>query len=79
MIDQQTDAIHDGNWILTYSGKKFWPMAPRAEDLDIVDIAHALSNNCRYTGHVRKFYSVAQHSVLASQLVPEEHAMKGKQ
>ena len=50
-------------WIVTYTGKKFWPLDPRPEDIDIIDIAHALSNICRFTGHVREFYSVAQHSV----------------
>lgn len=53
-------------WIRTYTGKKFWPLDPRPEDVDILDIAHALSNTCRYTGHCRSFYSVAEHSVLVS-------------
>ncbi len=70
-----TDALHEGNWILTFTGKRFHPMAPKVEDLCIEDIAHALSNNCRFTGHVRSYYSVAQHCVLASHLVPEEHAL----
>lgn len=50
-------------WIQTYSGKKFWPLNPRPEDVDILDIAHALSNKCRFTGHCDRFYSVAQHSI----------------
>lgn len=56
--------------IRTFTGRKFWPLQPRAEDLDIRDIAHALSNICRFTGHVRKFYSVAEHSVRVSELLP---------
>lgn len=53
-------------WIETYTGRNFWPLAPRVKDLDIEDIAHSLSNLCRYTGHTVSFYSVAQHCVLAS-------------
>lgn len=63
-----------GDWIQTYSGRKVWPLSPQPIDLDIEDIAHALSNICRYTGHVREFYSVAQHSVIASRIVPVEFA-----
>lgn len=52
-----------GDWMQTYSGRQFWPMDPRAEEIDIRDIAHALSNQCRYAGHCISFYSVAEHCV----------------
>lgn len=55
-----------GDWIQTYSGGKFYPLDPHEEDINIVDIAHALSNLCRYTGHSNKFYSVAQHSIIGT-------------
>lgn len=45
----------------TYTGREFYPMNPRAEDVDVVDIAHALANTCRFGGHCKRFYSVAQH------------------
>jgi hypothetical protein len=66
-----------GGWIQVFSGKQIWPIDPRIGDFDIKDIAHALSNICRFAGHVRKFYSVAQHSVLVSHSVPEGMAMEG--
>ncbi len=60
----------DHSWIVTFTGKRFYPLAPRVEDIDIVDIAHALSNICRFTGHCSTFYSVAQHSILCAQMAP---------
>lgn len=39
-----------GDWIQTYTGRQFWPMNPRQEDVCIEDIAHALSMLCRYNG-----------------------------
>lgn len=63
-----------GDWSETWTGKLFYHQDPRPEEVDILDILHALSNISRYTGHSR-FYSVAEHSVLVSQLVPEEHAL----
>lgn len=62
--------------ILTYTGKTFDYLNPNKEQVCIEDIAHALSNICRFTGHTRKFYSVAQHCVLASYLVPFEYALQ---
>lgn len=51
-----------GDWIITYSGRRFYPMDPRTEDIFIEDIAHALSLLNRFTGHTKFPYSVAQHS-----------------
>jgi len=50
----------------TISGRIFNYNDIRPEDISIFDIAHSLSNICRFTGHLRDFYSVAQHSVLVS-------------
>ena len=61
-----------GDWIQTFSGGQFWPIDPRPEEIRIVDIAHALSNVCRFTGHVSEFYSVAQHSVHVMQLLDSD-------
>lgn len=62
------------DWIQTYTGRAYFPAAPRAGDVDIRDIAHALSMLCRYTGHVTRFYSVAEHSIHVSNLVPSHLA-----
>ena len=58
-----------GDWIATYRGIRFWPFDPRPEEIDILDIAHALANICRWGGHCNHFISVAQHSVYVSQHV----------
>jgi len=47
--------------ITTYQKKRFDPLEATSEDLDIRDIAHALSLMCRANGHFPKFHSVAQH------------------
>lgn len=64
-----------GDWMQTLSGKRYYPMSPRAEDIVPEDIAHALGMLCRYGGHVRKFYSVAEHCVLMSLAVPIEDSL----
>lgn len=63
------------DWMQTYTGRAFYPLEPIASDIDPVDIAHALSLLCRYGGHVRRFYSVAEHCVLMSDAVAPEHAL----
>lgn len=63
--------------IYTFTGRRFWPLQPKAEEVALQDIAHALSNICRFTGHTNHFYSVAQHSVLVSRTVPAEFALWG--
>lgn len=55
-------------WIQTYTNKHFYPFDPNPDDICIEDIAHSLSLQCRFTGHSKVFYSVAQHSVLVSEL-----------
>lgn len=65
------------DWVCTFSGAQYWPADPRPEDVRIVDIAHALSMGCRYSGHTRFFYSIAEHSILVSEVLPPELKLAG--
>lgn len=56
-------------FIETYTGKTFCPLAPVWADINVADIAHALANQGRYSGHSRFRYSVAEHSVRVSELL----------
>ena len=56
----------------TFTGKMIVPDEPKPEDIDIIDIAVGLSQQCRYAGHVWPFYSVAEHSILVAQLVGQQ-------
>lgn len=67
----------DCEWIETYTGRRFCPLDPRPEDVCLTDIVWALSQKCRYTGHCATFFSVAEHSVLVSRLVPAEAKLWG--
>src|SRR5215217_6447809 len=60
-----------GPYLQTVSGRWVNPFDPDRDQLDAGDIARALANQCRFGGHCRAFYSVAQHSVIVSQLVEQ--------
>ena len=64
-----------GPTILLLSGEYFDLAEPEACAFQVSDIAHALGNICRFTGHTERFYSVAEHSVICSHMVPPEDAM----
>jgi uncharacterized protein len=51
-------------WLQTFTGKKIDVINPSRDMIDIEDIAHALSMICRFNGHCRDFYSVAEHAVM---------------
>src|SRR5688572_18527016 len=68
-----TSNVRVGDWILTATGRSFWPLDPRADEICIDDIAQALAKVCRFGGHCCDFYSVAQHSVLVAHLVERSH------
>lgn len=52
-----------GDYIQVNSGRRFYVLDPRAEDITMIDVAHALSNLCRFTGHGDRFYCVGEHSI----------------
>lgn len=68
-------AERKGDWAQTYTGKRFWPLDPSVEDVDLRDIAHSLAYQCRFNGHSIDFYSVAQHSILVSRMVGQEQGL----
>jgi hypothetical protein len=64
-----------GDWIQTAIGGQFWPIDPRPDEVEVEDIAHALSLLCRFGGHCLRFYSVAEHSVLLARAAKPEHRL----
>lgn len=61
---------YDG-YMQTFSGIKFYPDKIKKSDILLDDIIHALSNTCRYSGHSKEFYSVAEHCIVMAELFPE--------
>lgn len=62
------------SWIITHTGVHFDPLNATVDTVVLEDIAHALSHICRFNGHTKYFYSVAEHSVHVSKLVSERYA-----
>lgn len=55
--------VEDG-WLETFTGEQFHFLQPLAAEIHVEDVAHSLSQLCRYNGHTKAFYSVAEHSIL---------------
>lgn len=66
-----------GSWIQCSTGTPFYPLDPREEEIFIEDIARGLSQQCRFTGQTNRFYSIAQHSIAVSYIVPPGLALRG--
>lgn len=66
--------MNEKAWITTYTGRKFYLLDPRIEDVDVLDIAHSLAMQCRWVGHTKHHYSIAQHAYYCSFIGPEEEA-----
>jgi len=71
------DNNEEEDWMQLVTGKAFYVLDPTSEAIDIEDIAHSLSNKCRFGGHCRELYSVAQHSVHVSHHCAPEDALWG--
>lgn len=67
--------LYTPNCIRTFSGIYMNVFEPTLEMICIEDIAHALSNQCRFGGHLPEYYSVAQHSFLCASLIGEKHEL----
>jgi len=57
-------ATRKGSWIALASGRPWYPLDPRPDEVTVEEIAHHLSNICRYTGATLWHYPVSQHAVL---------------
>lgn len=68
----KTENLHAGDCIRTHSGQYVNVFDPDPDTILIEDIAHALANQCRFGGHLPRFYSVALHSVYCSHQVHEK-------
>lgn len=66
-----------GRFVVTASGAKFFINEQNVTDIPIRDVAHAISMNVRFNGHINKFYSVGEHCLNVSRLVPEKYALWG--
>jgi 5'-nucleotidase len=63
--------------IQTFTGRGISLFNPAPSDIDIQDIAHALSNLTRFTGHGKAFYSIAEHCVHVASLLPDCYKLEG--
>lgn len=65
------------NWITTFTGRQFHYLNPSPDEVDIRDIAHALSLKVRFSGHCLRFYSVAEHCLRVAEILPEGLQLSG--
>ncbi len=61
----------------TYSGQVLDLYNLKPSEIELETIAHSLAHQCRFNGHTKEFYSVAQHSILVSEWLPDWLKMAG--
>ncbi|MFA7219323.1 MAG: hypothetical protein WC119_02330 [Synergistaceae bacterium] len=66
---ETSKTLDDVPFMQTYTGLKFYPTRPSVDAINLMDIAHSLSMQCRFNGHCLYFYSVAEHSVRVSRIL----------
>jgi len=64
-------------WVQSFSGRKIDLLDTAIDSIVIEDIAHSLSMLCRFKGHSKQFYSVAQHSVIVSYICEPQYSFYG--
>jgi len=74
--DHQKQA-HFGSWMQTFQGRAVYPLDMCPDDIDIIDIAHSLSMQCRFNGHTLRFFSVSEHCCLLSDACSPENRLWG--
>jgi len=62
--------MSNGNWVQTFTSKAVHPFDIKIDEIDIEDIAQSLALCCRFNGHCRGFYSIANHSMRVAELLP---------
>jgi hypothetical protein len=60
------------SWMLTSTGHVFDLRTPHHRDVMLADVAHSLAQINRYTGHARRPYSVAEHSLLVLDILERQ-------
>lgn len=63
-------------YILTTSGRRLSLVSPDTASVCAEDIAHGLSQICRWSGQTRDFYTVAEHSLWVSKIVDPAHQLR---
>lgn len=67
-----------GTWLQCYSGQKFFPLDPRADEVHYDDLVVGLARECRFGGQIRdSHYSVAEHCVIVSAYAEREARARG--